>query len=722
MFCIAHLTALQLFANNSDTSWVTKLFEPPRATHTIYISKDDLLFFNSIDESELKEKIIAYQLKGFTFNNSPLLQFDSHNQYKEIFEKIDQWKLLHANYQEDKTILESIVKSINGISITTDKIHVYLHLANAFRNLNHPGFNPLIEEINRIIIASDYNQREELYEQLGEFYSTQLLLSDALETYYKAMDISMNLGHQDDVAKTEMMIGDLFYKRSNEIYLRNAQRHYANAAGYYKEIDDLHGMHLAHLYEAKAKFKTSNNYLVDDSSYTIYAKLIRDAYEYLKANESEKPEKYNSAVYSSIAGIYSRLGQKDKAMIFYTVAMMEKMFDQHSTLDNLSEAVIGVIENSYNYDIVVRYVGILDKFIWACEQEGSEFLKSKLIFTKAKLLARTGNITQALELAKAESQNNESSLGIGVRNSEIKIASSQAIAEIYSIANIKDSVHYYDNKIKITEAELNREIEDLNRLDKSFQETLANNEIQREKAQKTYAILGAGAFIIAISVLGIVFYNVKMKSKNRQLINTSNKLTELARSKIHNIKSNYNSIRLMLENREFEKSVLYTSTSTRYMQLLLNSWNKPKWTIQDEIHLLEVFYNAEKIRRQNVQIQPLIAKDIDPSTTLFMPEVLTTLLHNAMKAFSNKQVIPTFTINITKEDQVLYFAISDNGTPSPKEKYLLKPNSGLSILYQRILIAFRLSKLKSGFLPHFEITPLPGQGTIIKFNYPYEQV
>lgn len=217
----------------------------------------------------------------------------------------------------------------------------------------------------------------------------------------------------------------------------------------------------------------------------------------------------------------------------------------------------------------------------------------------------------------------------------------------------------------------------------------------------------------------------KKKAGEIQAEITRVRLINSARAKIHNIKSNYNSINLLLLNGEAAKAQRYVTESANYLQFSLNSWKKRAWSLLDEIRLLERYYQAEKTYRADVAVK-IALEDLDPREINFMPEVFTGLLDNSMKAFERKEIIEEewkFSIQIKKVRKYLVVTVTDNGEGSSIDAFLKKENydRGLNILNARLQNAWngRFGETNSVLI---EIESDRQIGTTIKFKYPYGKV
>lgn len=241
-------------------------------------------------------------------------------------------------------------------------------------------------------------------------------------------------------------------------------------------------------------------------------------------------------------------------------------------------------------------------------------------------------------------------------------------------------------------------------------------QIQSKKDQRKLYIL------IGVIVVGGAFfiYLFRISEKNKKIRNTREELSMLARKRFHNIRGNYNSLTALILKGDFENAQLYADACADVLSLSLNRWDwNENYSLADEWEILNAFYSAEHIRGKNVQIISDFG-DLDLRSIKFMPETLTTLLHNSIRhAFKDMTSGCEFKVSVRAKKNLLHFEVSDNGTPSKQDRYLIreKEGKGLRLLEGRIKNMFEGKKVRKG-TPKLSIATHPG--TTIKFVFPYE--
>lgn len=248
---------------------------------------------------------------------------------------------------------------------------------------------------------------------------------------------------------------------------------------------------------------------------------------------------------------------------------------------------------------------------------------------------------------------------------------------------------------------------------------------KNRRSQLLWALTGAGLFI------GSIYY--QNMYRQRKLKAARLQLTSLARAKLHNIRSKYNSIYLLAlqqpetssdtgDGRPLTLLTDYIDKSSIYFKALLNGWKKEDWTIADELGLLQKFYESEIVVKRKVAILTDFA-GVPVGKVKFMQEVFTTLLDNSMSyAFPKVAHECVFTIRIQKTENILHFEVGDNGQGADLEKYRSDDtNDGLNILNERIVNAFELAGYRRSRIPDIVISASRENGTVIKFDYPYAE-
>lgn len=230
-------------------------------------------------------------------------------------------------------------------------------------------------------------------------------------------------------------------------------------------------------------------------------------------------------------------------------------------------------------------------------------------------------------------------------------------------------------------------------------------------------VAGIVMFFVLLSFSGI--FKAEARRKQIELDINSARLNDLVKGKLHSIRSNYNTLTNLINEKKFEKAELYALETGNILSYLLNTWQDDSWTLADELNLLESYNQLEKILDINVKIIASIS-GMDPVRTPFMQDVFFTLFKNSIEhGFKSKPGNYTFTINGRLVGNVMHFEVTDNGIPSAPEAYNReeKPNRGLNLLKRRIeneFLKFGNEKMQN----HYAVETVENVGTTIKFMHP----
>jgi hypothetical protein len=241
--------------------------------------------------------------------------------------------------------------------------------------------------------------------------------------------------------------------------------------------------------------------------------------------------------------------------------------------------------------------------------------------------------------------------------------------------------------------------------------------------ERRQVIIVSVVVFLLLGILAIGFYRFRMLRKNELLKHTRDQLTYSASAKFHNIRNSYTGFISIVDTGNYDIAKGYAEYNSNYFSEALNITEKHTWTLAEELRLLDMFYEAERLRFMDVSIKFEKSSDFDETTTEFLPEVFTTLLNNSMMyAFKKKKDNCIFTIKACQQGKLILFEVSDNGRGKSKEKYLSKSDSesGLNILHKRIETSLALARIKLPTKDRFDI--LVGEnlvGTTVKFSFPY---
>ncbi len=383
--------------------------------------------------------------------------------------------------------------------------------------------------------------------------------------------------------------------------------------------------------------------------------------------------------------------------------------DHDSTLNYNKKVNLHVLGDQISY-YLFQNLNNKDSANYYLEKYNS-FLSSQI-----QTVNRLNEIESESDLATLENKNGDLKLDIDKKLLALNSLANKQILlskKNDSLQKLKDILQSDVSKVKEDKKSL---INDTGRLgatiDKQKGIIIENKKTIR---QTTFWFL-----LITVSVL--IIFAIVVYLKNRKVKKTRIELNGIAKGKIHNIKNNYSSIANLLRNKDFEKAIEYSSVSAYYFGLLVEKQDleSTKWTIANEIEVLEAFSEREQLVGKEIEIIKIFGTP-EILCIKFLPEVFTTLLDNTIKhGFRNRKDKIIMKIELAKENNLLSAIISDNGTP-PSGPYIRKdrPNRGLSILRNRIINEFKLKVWHWPYKDLFSVEKINNSGTVIKFKFPY---
>ena len=540
-------------------------------------------------------------------------------------------------------------------------------------NIQGDSVEALNNQLMSLKLADELGDKDGMassYNSIGNIYNTHHNLIEALKNYSSALKIREESGNKRGAAIANYNIGIVYYNQNN---FDSALQKYFGAMKVYEGLHMQHELancyiNIGATYGKKMKFDTAEIYV---NRGLALAKEIRELESIKIANE------YLSDIYLN-SGRYEQSLESYKA----SIAVRDSLINKENTKK------IVQIQMQYGFDKKQDSLKLESEKKDLELQKTFELRALRYEYEKKQATAKTEKERQRLEY---EHQLKEQKINTKYAQEEAAIKNQNDIA--IALASAKRKA-------------------DLEKAEQTRQKDLAIAAERDKRHQIGYLIGGSTALIASILILNFL--------RRRKLRKTQDKLTFLARAKLHNLRGNYTTIYSYIHQKKYSVLEDFVDKSSKYIKALLRSWGKEQWTIADEMNLLQFFYDAEFIIQKEVDIISDFS-NIDPTTTIFMQDVLTTLLHNSMSyAFPKKHGNCVYKISIKRDKNILRCEISDNGEGSPLEKYRTDdPNDGLNNLEKRVINAFELDSIFPRRKRGIRIEASKESGTVIKFDYPY---
>lgn len=319
-----------------------------------------------------------------------------------------------------------------------------------------------------------------------------------------------------------------------------------------------------------------------------------------------------------------------------------------------------------------------------------------------------------------------------IKTKELKInllstatkAMEKRIKDFNLIIRVKtDSLEVFDSTLKAKTGEnynLDREVAKKKKEVDSLDTKAKDLEINLKRTEVFFNI-AKGIIAVAISVA--IFFLVGVLRRNIKIKRTRILYSDMARSKLHDVKGSFNQILFLLRSKQFNKAQSFSEHSSDAFQLSLDKWDlvDNSYSLADEIDMANAIHSAYSDTTDHiVELEYRVNDEINIEQTIFISESISTCVSNSMRhAFDNSTKKPKIVIEVKPENRFLVVSVIDNGVPSKRENYLKdgKQEKGLYLLKRRLEYIFK----EKGIRTDFEIfNLLIDNGTSIKFYFPYE--
>ncbi len=243
----------------------------------------------------------------------------------------------------------------------------------------------------------------------------------------------------------------------------------------------------------------------------------------------------------------------------------------------------------------------------------------------------------------------------------------------YSVLNktFSDSLISIESVKKFNELEVKFETK---QKEQQIELLTKENEITEERNKRKNLLIAIliVSFIAAILFFVLLINRRRLRAKQKQIL-SEQKLNRLQMSP-HFIYNTLISVQnFMLEN-DTENSVFYMSKFAKLMRDILESTQKDFINIDDELEMLGLYVDFQKLRSANkfeytVDIDP----EIDTEITLIPPMIIQPFIENAIKhAFNDKIINPKINLQITANNKKISIKVSDNGLGINSKKHSSK--------------------------------------------------
>lgn len=199
---------------------------------------------------------------------------------------------------------------------------------------------------------------------------------------------------------------------------------------------------------------------------------------------------------------------------------------------------------------------------------------------------------------------------------------------------------------------------------------------------RTRNFLGAGMMLMILSGVSLLWYNKKLRLKNKDLEEKNEIIKEVthkiqateisalrAQMNPHFIFNCLNSIQLYTAQNNTEKATDYLNKFSRLIRLVLENSRSEKVSLENELETLRLYIEMEAMRfRGKVSFQINMAQNVDKDSIQIQPLLIQPFVENAIwHGLMHKEEGGMIRIEVTQpNDYLLRFDITDDGVGREK--------------------------------------------------------
>ena len=480
------------------------------------------------------------------------------------------------------------------------------------------------------------------------------------------------------------------------------------------------------LYQKMGKYDSAYYYLkmyVDITEGDFYSKLwLGENYltakkydEALKLFKEIEPSNY-PWLKLAIGQTYAGMGNYEMALPYTTTAM----FSKNLTINGINSILDGYAS------LATIYHGLGKNDSAYYYQQKYTTLKDSI--TNTQLLWRLNEKLYRYQRA-AEDQKKAAEMALLQKDIQLKV---QQLREQALLKEQKEAAFaILDKDNKLTQQQLKQEVllknEAASRIALLDKDNKLTQQQLKQEAMTRNFLLG-GLFIFLLTGF-FIFRNLLLRRKNEKLerermenelkmqqLVSDKKHTEMqqqatelemqalrAQMNPHFIFNCLSSINKYILKNETEAASDYLTRFSRLIRMVLINSQKPLITLEDELDMLRLYLDMERLRFNNVfDYNITFTKTIEPTAVFIPPLLLQPFCENAIwHGLMHKKGQGKLDIALTIKDDILYCSITDNGVGREKAAELKSKSTerqkslGLKITNNRLALLNQRSKEES---------------------------
>lgn len=498
------------------------------------------------------------------------------------------------------------------------------------------------EEIERLeralkeaIIAKNNAKRLEILNQIGNFYSQQDNLREALNYHQQVLDIVPNTKNQNSDVK-----------RSTSIAINSIAIIYVSLKQYERALD---------LFNQSIPIQKN---IGDISGLAV--------------------------TYQQRGVTYQKIGNLDKALADFKKSLAYNTEDEDKLITVIchnSIANVLILKRKYK----AAHTCLIETLTFAEKLANSDIL--------SKVYNSLGWVFLKLKKYKKANYYLDKSLEIGLKNNNVSILEScyEHLSELNKqTENYKQALNYHQKSIEIAKKTFNdKNIRYVNSLINKYDVEVSANKIKKlaieNKIAKIKHIRNRNILIIVLMLLaffGFLLYSIYRQRllKNEKQILLLEQKTLRIQMNPHFVFNALNSIKLYIINNEQKNAVYYLNKFSKLMRNILESTIIKEVTLNEELKTMNLYMSIENIRLSNaITYTQNINESVNLDRIKVPPLILQPFLENAIwHGLSSKKGSKKLEISIFKiGEEFIKVEIEDNGI-GRREALRIKNNKTLN--------------------------------------------
>ena len=571
-------------------------------------------------------------------------------------------------------------------------------------------------------LASNENDKAEIYSNIGNVYEDLSKYKDALNYYKKTFSIYKKINDKKGISSALNQIGNIYYRWGN---FEDAIKYYDKGLNIREKLNDKNGIasslnNLGNIYYSWAKYNKALEYYLQAYNLKLNLKNLDELPTYI----------------INIGSAYLSLKDYENARKYYNLALQKAKEQNNTQLISTCFINIGVLEfeQGRNNEAIAYY-----------KEAQKIILKNNSNLELAYVLRNIGEVYLVIKKYSEAKEYLLKSLAIA-KEKNLNSLISEIYTFLYKIENnnnnYKAALNYYIKSKNLSDSIFNEESnKKLIELQSKYENEKKENEIKQkdlELAQKQKEIQLQRFWFITIFlivlILAIVIYLTYKNKTNKKRIELENALNLQAQKALsaqmnpHFISNALNSIQRYFLNNEIEIANEYLADFGALIRTILEHSRKSNISLAEEIKSIELYLSLETLRLENKFTYEIkIDKNIDTKNIFIPPIILQPYIENAIwhgiaPLNDNGKIEITFNININ----YLTCIIQDNGIGINKSKQLNKQNNKKHKSYGMSINSERIELLNTGTKNKFtvNITDLSLidknlHGTKVEIKIPY---